>query len=229
MKLLALDSATDACSVALNLDGQVSERFEIAPRRHTQLLLPMTQTLLAEAGMVLRDLDLLAFTHGPGSFTGLRITLGIVQGLAFGLDRPVVGISTLAAMAERSLRMQGGSRVAVAVDARMGQVYWGEYARDDAGDCVALAEDSLRDPEKVPRLEAGKWLAAGAGWRQYAQALQQASGLHQGLDEAIDIYPHAADVALLAANPAVARMAVPALMARPCYLRDKVAEKMVKT
>jgi tRNA threonylcarbamoyladenosine biosynthesis protein TsaB len=228
MKLLALDSATDACSAALYLDGQVSERFEIAPRRHTQLLLPMTQALLAEAGMVLRDLDLLAFTHGPGSFTGLRITLGIVQGLAFGLDRPVVGISTLAAMAERTLRMQGGSQVAVAMDARMGQVYWGEYARDDAGGCVALAEDSLRDPGKVPRLEAGKWLAAGAGWQQYTQALQQASGLHEGL-EAIDIYPHAADVALLAASPAIARMAVPALMARPCYLRDKVAEKMVRT
>lgn len=228
MKLLALDSATDACSVALYLDGQISERFEIAPRRHTQLLLPMTQALLVDAGIGLHDLDLLAYTHGPGSFTGLRITLGIVQGLAFGLDRPVIGISTLAALAERSLRTQGASQVAVAMDARMGQVYWGEYAHDDSGDCIALAEDSLRDPAAVPRLGPGHWLAAGAGWQQYSSTLEQATGLkpEHGVAE---IYPHAAEVAMLAANPSRAGMAVSALMAQPCYLRDKVAEKMTKT
>ncbi|MGH8459668.1 MAG: tRNA (adenosine(37)-N6)-threonylcarbamoyltransferase complex dimerization subunit type 1 TsaB, partial [Nevskiales bacterium] len=142
MKLLALDSATEACSVALYIDGEVRERFEVAPRRHTQLLMPMVHSLLAEAGIGFSDLDLLAYAQGPGSFTGLRIAAGAVQGLALGLDRPVIGISTLAALASRAMRVGQAQQVAVAMDARMNQVYWGQYALDKSGQCRELTADS---------------------------------------------------------------------------------------
>ncbi len=226
MKILALDSATDACSAALYLDGDISEHFELAPRRHTQLLLPMAHELLAEAGMEMGDLDLLAYTQGPGSFTGLRITLGIVQGLAFGLDKPVIGISTLAALAERCFQKQDVTRVAVAMDARMDQVYWGEYVLDHAGHCTALSADSLRNPADVPFLGDG-WHVAGTGWQRYSSELQKASGIVQG-QQTIESYPHAAEAAKLAALRASEGAAKSALEARPSYLRDKVAEKMKK-
>jgi tRNA threonylcarbamoyladenosine biosynthesis protein TsaB len=225
MKLLALDCTTEACSAALFLNGEIRERFEVAPRRHAALLLPMVQDLLAEAGLPLKDLDAFALAHGPGSFTGLRIALGAVQGLAFGLDRPVVGISTLMALAARALRLHDAARVAVAMDARMDQVYWGQYGRGADGQCTALAADCLLDPAQVPRLEPAGWLPAGAGWLRYTQALQAASGLNAP-DSSLEQYPHAADVAQLAAAQALRGEGVPATRLEPVYLRQQVAEKM---
>jgi tRNA threonylcarbamoyladenosine biosynthesis protein TsaB len=227
MKLLALDSATEACSAALYLDGVVRERFELAPRRHTALLLPMAQQLLADAGLRLTDLDYLAFTQGPGSFTGLRIAIGAVQGLALGLDRPVIGVSTLATLAARCQRLQGASSVAVALDARMGQVYWGRYGQDAEGQCRALATDTLELPEEVPQLPPGGWQAAGPGWLKYAVALTSASGLRPNL-EALELYPHAEDLARLAAVRAQRGESVPATQAQPVYLREQVAKKRAR-
>jgi tRNA threonylcarbamoyladenosine biosynthesis protein TsaB len=225
MKLLAFDSATEACSAALFIDGEVCERFEIAPRRHAALLLPMAQALLAEAGLRLKDLDALALAHGPGSFTGLRIALGAVQGLALGLDRPVVGVSTLRALAARTQRLHGAERVAVAMDARMGQVYWGQYGWDASRQCVALAADCLLDPAQAPRLEPAGWLPAGSGWQRYAAILGQATGLGEPA-RLLEPYPHAEEIARLAA-PAVQRgEGVPASRVEPVYLRQQVAEKM---
>jgi tRNA threonylcarbamoyladenosine biosynthesis protein TsaB len=225
MKLLALDSATEACSAALYIDGDVRERFEIAPRQHTQLLLPMAHGLLAEAGIGLSDLDLLAFAEGPGSFTGLRITLGAIQGLAFGLDRPVVGVSTLATLAARSMRLANAQQVAVAMDARMSQIYWGLYGLDAAGHCTALVPDSLRNPGEVQRLEAGPWQLAGSGWQRYSESIAAASGLQLGTLQ-LELYPHAEDVARLALILADQGKAVSAMQAQPVYLRQEVAEKM---
>ncbi|HXG29518.1 MAG TPA: tRNA (adenosine(37)-N6)-threonylcarbamoyltransferase complex dimerization subunit type 1 TsaB [Nevskiales bacterium] len=225
MKLLALDSATEACSAALLIDDEIRERFEIAPRRHAALLLPMTQALLAEAGLRLNDLDALALAHGPGSFTGLRIALGTVQGLALGLDRPVVGISTLMALAARTQRLHGAERVAVAMDARMGQVYWGEYGWDADRQCRALAADRLLDPAQAPRLDPAGWLPAGAGWQRYAGILGQATGLGEPV-RVLEPYPHAAEIARLAAPAALRGEGVPASRVAPVYLRQQVAEKM---
>ncbi len=225
MKLLALDSATEACSAALYIDGDVHERFEIAPRQHTRLLLPMAHELLAEAGIGLNDLDLLAFAEGPGSFTGLRITLGAIQGLAFGLDRPVVGVSTLAALAARSIRLAGAQRVAVAMDARMNQVYWGLYGLSAADRCEALVPDSLHNPDDVQKLESGPWHFAGAGWQRYIEPLTAATGQHPG-NIPLECYPHAEDVARLAVTYAGQGRAVPVMLAQPVYLRQHVAEKM---
>jgi tRNA threonylcarbamoyladenosine biosynthesis protein TsaB len=224
MKLLALDSTTDACSAALYLDGAICERFEVAPRRHTALLLPMAHQLLMDAGVCLAELDYLAFTQGPGSFTGLRIAVGAVQGLALGLDRPVIGISTLAALAARAQRQHGASRVAVAMDARMGQVYWGQYELDDAGDLIRQVPDQLMKPGQVQPLPPGEWQAVGAGWLRYKDVLEAASGLRIG-SMTVEQYPHAEDIARLAVERARLGEGVAAPLAQPVYLREQVAEK----
>ena len=131
--LLALDTATEACSVALLHDGRVLSHYEVAPRMHAQRLLPMIQQLLGEAGIAASALDAIAFGRGPGAFTGVRIAIGVVQGLAFALDRPVLPVSNLAVLAQRALREQGATQVAAAIDARMDEVYWGCY-RAEAGE-----------------------------------------------------------------------------------------------
>lgn len=225
MKLLAFESATEACSVALYVNGEVREQFELAARRHTQLLLPMAYGLLSEAGIGLPDLDLLAFGQGPGSFTGLRIAVGAIQGLAMGLDRPVIGVSTLAAMAARCMRTRDASQVAVALDARMNQVYWGEYVQDASGQCKARIADSLRDPGQVTKLVDGHWLPAGIGWQRYGEILSRASGLLPDTAR-MELYPHAEEVAYLATELARQGTGVPAALAQPVYLRQQVAEKM---
>lgn len=123
-KILAIDTATENCSVALLVNDRVISRSEVAPRDHTKKVLPMVDEVLKEAGLTLQDLDALAFGRGPGSFTGVRIGIGIAQGLAFGAELPMIGVSTLAAMAQASYRLHGATNAAVAIDARMGEVYW---------------------------------------------------------------------------------------------------------
>lgn len=132
--LLALDTATEACSVALLHDGKVTSHYEVIPRLHAQKLLPMIQQLLADAGTTLQAVDAIAFGRGPGAFTGVRIAIGVVQGLAFALERPVLPVSDLAVLAQRAYREHGVSQVAAAIDARMDEVYWGCY-RETAGRC----------------------------------------------------------------------------------------------
>ncbi|MDX9765494.1 MAG: tRNA (adenosine(37)-N6)-threonylcarbamoyltransferase complex dimerization subunit type 1 TsaB, partial [Chiayiivirga sp.] len=148
MKLLALETATEACSVALWNDGEVLERFEIAPRRHAELTLPWIEELLAQAGMVRAQLDAVACGRGPGAFTGVRLAVAITQGLALALDRPAVGVSTLDALAlpaMRALERAGDSATGVlaAIDARMGEVYLADYARDAGGIWIRRGEEQV--------------------------------------------------------------------------------------
>ena len=127
MNLLSIDTATEACSVALSGTGDtILERYQIKPRGHSNLVLTMTEDVLLEAGISRHDLDGIAFDSGPGSFTGIRIGLGVAQGLALALDLPLLGVSSLMALAEGS----GVNAVLPAIDARMGEVYWGRLARD---------------------------------------------------------------------------------------------------
>ncbi|VFM95033.1 MAG: tRNA threonylcarbamoyladenosine biosynthesis protein TsaB [Candidatus Kentron sp. G] len=147
MKIFAIDTATDACSAALHLDGGCREIHELAPRRHAEILLPRIRTLLSEAALSLRDLDALAFGRGPGAFTGVRIATGVIQGLAFGADLPVVPVSSLHALAQGAWRERGEENILAAFDARMGEVYWGAYRLDATGDneegtlpCAALPQ-----------------------------------------------------------------------------------------
>ena len=129
--LLALDTATEACSAALLHEGRLLQRFEVIPRMHAQRLLPMLEELLAESGLPLSAVDCLVFGRGPGAFTGVRIATGLAQGLAFSIQRPVIAISDLAALAQQAWRVYGAERVAAAIDARMDEVYWGCYQQQD--------------------------------------------------------------------------------------------------
>ena len=145
MKLLAIDTATEACSAALYIDGNILEKYEVAPRQHAELILPMIDALLAEAELELASLDGLAFGRGPGAFTGVRIATGIVQGLAFASDLPVVPVSTLAAMAQGAANQS--NTILSAIDARMGEIYWAIFTVGDDGLVKPQSDEQVTKPE----------------------------------------------------------------------------------
>ncbi|TWE05291.1 tRNA threonylcarbamoyladenosine biosynthesis protein TsaB [Pseudomonas sp. AG1028] len=217
--LLALDTATEACSVALLHDGRVTSHYEVIPRLHAQKLLPMIKTLLAEQGVALSALDAIAFGRGPGAFTGVRIAIGVVQGLAFALDRPVLPVSNLAVLAQRAQREHGASQVAAAIDARMDEVYWGCY-RAEAGEMRLLGREAVLAPERalLPDDAHGEWFGAGTGWGTFAERI---GGQVAACDGAM--LPHAEDLLSLARFAWARGEAVVADQAQPIYLRDQVA------
>ncbi|KFN52077.1 hypothetical protein N790_12915 [Arenimonas malthae CC-JY-1] len=217
MKLLAIETSTEACSVAVYADGAVLARHELAPRRHTQLVLPWADELLAEVGLRKSQLDALAVGRGPGAFTGVRLAIALVQGLALALDRPVLPISTLAVLA-----MQGqGERILAAIDARMGEVYLGEFARDADGLVTATGEESICPPARAPlpeRVVSGVGTGFGA---EHGALVARLGDTLAGFDAST--LPHAADLAKLAARAFTRGEAVDAARIEPAYLRDKVA------
>lgn len=217
MKLLAIETSTEACSVAVYDDGAVLARHELAPRRHTQLVLPWADELLAEAGLRKFQLDAIAVGRGPGAFTGVRLAIALVQGLALALDRPVLPVSTLAVLA-----MQGqGERILAAIDARMGEVYLGEFARDADGLVTATGEEIICPPARAP-LPEGTVSGVGTGFGAEQGALVARLGAAlAGFDASA--LPHAADLAKLAARAFARGEAVDAARIEPAYLRDKVA------
>ncbi len=217
--LLALDTATEACSVALLHNGQVFSRYAVIPRLHAQSILPMISEVLAEAGIAKTDLDAIAFGRGPGAFTGLRIAVGVVQGLAFALERPVLPVSNLAAIAQRAYREQGAEQIAVAIDARMDEVYWGCYTVVD-GEVRLQGIEAVLPPERaeLPRTAQGEWFAAGTGWQAYAERIAVPV---YGRDE--QLLPDAQDVLTLARGMWQRGEAITAQEAQPIYLRDQVA------
>ncbi|OOZ41623.1 tRNA (adenosine(37)-N6)-threonylcarbamoyltransferase complex dimerization subunit type 1 TsaB [Solemya pervernicosa gill symbiont] len=223
MKLLAIDTATEACSAALYIDGEVLSRFEIAPRQHARLILPMIDSLLSEAGIVVADLDALAFGRGPGGFTGVRIATGVIQGVGFATELPVVPVSTLAALAQGAWREFGYKQIATAIDARMGEVYWGRYTLADNELMQLQGEELVIPPEQVEG-EGSGWVGIGSGWTTYSDVMQ--SQLVNELEEQKgERFPNAHDIALLAVNDFHNGVAVNAAEALPIYLRDKVAKK----
>ncbi|KMY02983.1 peptidase M22 [Pseudomonas syringae KCTC 12500] len=216
--LLALDTATEACSVALLHDGKVLSHYEVIPRLHAQRLLPMIKTLMAEAGIAMSALDAIAFGRGPGAFTGVRIAIGVVQGLAFALERPVLPVSNLAVLAQRAWREHGVSQVASAIDARMDEVYWGCY-QETAGEMRLLGDEAVMAPElaTLPAQASGQWFGAGTGWG-YAERIPVSLAGHDAA-----MLPHAQDLLTLATFAWHRGEALPADDAQPVYLRDKVA------
>jgi len=218
MKILALDTSTEYCSVALSIDGVLDERETRAGQRHSALVLGMVDALLRARGVHLRELDAIAFGEGPGSFTGLRIACGVVQGLAFGADVPVVGVGTLLAMAHGS----GVERVVCCLDARMHEVYHGAYVRGADGTWNAVHEPSVCAPANAPRLEGAAWLGCGSGFAAYREALEaRYAGQLTGMEP--ERFPHARDIAALGAVRVDAGLAASAEHAAPLYIRDKVA------
>ena len=223
MKLLAVETATEACSAALYLDGEVLERFQLTQREHSRLILPMLDALLAEAEISLRDLDALAFGRGPGSFTGVRIATGVIHGVAFGADLPVVPVSTLAAIAQSCFDNTSAKIAYAAMDARMGEVYWGVYRRNKAGFAELQGEESVGLAEQVQFPEFDGF-GTGSGWKVYEAALtKRLQGLVREFDS--ESLPRATAIARLGAVGLANDMAVPVEQAMPVYLRDKVAKK----
>lgn len=215
MKILALDTSTEYCSAALWIDGEERQCLEHAGQRHSQLLLPMVDRLLGEAGLSPRGLDAIAAAVGPGSFTGLRIATAVGQGLAFGADLPVVPVGTLEALAEGSESAQ----VAVALDARMGEVYFGAFRRR-APDFEVVVAPTLAAPDAVPLLPAGEWVGCGIGFDRFGAALTARLGSIHLLH---DRHPEACCVARIAARRLAAGERHEADSLVPLYIRDKVA------
>jgi tRNA threonylcarbamoyladenosine biosynthesis protein TsaB len=217
-KILALDTSTEACSVALLHGGRTIERFEALPRGHARHVLGMLQDVLDEADLKVADLDAVTFCRGPGSFTGVRIGCSVVQGIAFGAGVPVVPVSTLAALAQGALRQYGAEHVVAAIDARMGQVYLGEYQAVD-GLMLLLGEEVVATPDTLAPVEAQAWFGVGTGWAAYGDALRACLGEPSA---AFDALPQALDCLPLAVAALERGDAVSAENALPVYLRDKV-------
>jgi tRNA threonylcarbamoyladenosine biosynthesis protein TsaB len=223
VKLLAFDTATDVCTVAVWIDGDVYEREERG-QRHAERILVLVDEVLAEAGTRLSTMDAIAFGRGPGSFTGLRISAGVAQGLAFGADLPVVPVSSLAAQAQGI----DATHVLAAFDARVQQVYWGAYVRNSDGLMTPQTEEAVVAPSGVPLPPPGPWVGAGSGWDQYAGVLLSRLGSSVANWQS-GCQPRARFVAELAAADYKAGKVRTAEEALPVYIRDDVAAKSVRT
>jgi tRNA threonylcarbamoyladenosine biosynthesis protein TsaB len=238
LKILALDTSTEYCSVALRINAETDVREIRAGQRHSELVLGMIDELLSGRRLRARDLDGIAYGEGPGSFTGLRIACGVVQGVAFGANVRVAGVGTLLAMAEGS----GADRVVCCVDARVHEIYHAAYCRVAPGERTGETQGFPRNllpsvcgwtwrvvhppsvcaPAAAPELPGEGWLACGSGFRAYGDVLEKRyAGRLSGVDLAL--YPHARDIAALALPAFETGSAMPAEAAAPVYLRDKVA------
>lgn len=218
MNILAIETSSEACSCALLSAAGIVESYEVAPRRHTQLLLAMIDQVLHESALQLRDVDLFAYGQGPGSFTGVRIAACAVQALALAQQRPVVPISSLAAAALRGA--SGAPRVIAAFDARLGEVYVGAFSIAADGTVVAVGEEQLAAPGAVALPCAEAWVGVGAGWAAHGGVLRSRMGARLHAVDA-QVLPGAAQVAALAA--ACPQAGVAAASAVPRYLRRDVA------
>jgi len=220
MNLLALDTSTESCSAALLCGDDLLERSELAPRRHAELILPMIDSLLAEAGLSRRRLDGIAVGRGPGAFTGVRLAISVAQGLALGLDIPVVPVSSLAALAQ-DVPVSEGNILAV-IDARMGEVYAGTFRRGAHGLVEALYEETVGRAEKLILPQSKQWSIIGSGWDAYRDTLAaRLPGPPRWADGSR--FPQAHAIARLAQPQLAAGRGVSPEYALPVYLRDKVA------
>ncbi len=220
--ILAIDTATEQCSVAILTPVRNYERIVSTARGHAELILPLIAELLDESKLALSQLHGLAFGRGPGSFTGVRIAVGVIQGLAMATKLPVVGISNLAAVAQRVAQersLERGERVLVCMDARMKEVYWGEYEVLATGLVELIGEEQVAAPESVKINPTAIRVVAGTALRAYPQLRIRYENLP--CDDAA--LPRATEIAQLALRELQAGRGVDAAHAQPVYLRDQVA------
>ena len=222
MKILALDTATEACSAALLSGGSVYERYEIAPRRHAELILPMVDGVLAEAGLGLNDVDAIAFGRGPGAFTGIRIAAGVTQGLALGAGLPVIPVSSLATLAQGVINKS--TTLLPAIDARMGEIYWAAYDSTQDGLVRLVSEEQVAPPDAVQIPGDKQIFGVGSGWATYRATLEGILG-KQITGVAPERFPLAKDMLPLAMSEFNAKRYVTAEQALPVYLRDNVVKQ----
>jgi tRNA threonylcarbamoyladenosine biosynthesis protein TsaB len=223
MRLLAVETATEACSAALMIDGEITEQFTLTANGHSKLILPMIDSLLAEVSLQPSDLDGLAFGCGPGSFTGVRIATGIIQGIAFALDLPVVPVSNLAAVAQDFFDHSDENLAFVAMDARMNEIYWGVYQRNALGFAELLGKEAVLPASEI-KFSDLSGVGIGSGWKAYHQELLTSLSHHVIRYEANNL-PRARAVARLGYEGFKQGLAVSVEQAMPVYLRDKVAKK----
>jgi len=198
IKLLAIDASTTACSVALLYDNNILEKFQVAPRQHNELLLPMVDSVLAEANIALNQCDAIAVANGPGSFTGLRLACSVAQGLAFGADLPVIPISTLLTLAQTTYRLHQATHVLTCLDARMNQVYFAAAQLSENHLMQLTQNEIVVAPETLTLPGNDPWLAVGDGFAVYAEQLKNIIHNTHPIKAITDIYPHAQDAAQLA-------------------------------
>jgi tRNA threonylcarbamoyladenosine biosynthesis protein TsaB len=220
MNLLAIETATEACSVALLHGDALTDRSELAPRRHAELVLPMAESLLSESGIVRRQLDAIAVGQGPGAFTGVRLAISVAQGLALALDIPVVPVSSLAALAMQAPK--NGAAILAAIDARRDEIYAGTFRLAPDGLVEPLDPEHVLAASDLVLSEADAWNVLGTGWGAYGDAIRERLPSPPCWADG-DRYPQARDVARLAAPLFAAGKGVPPEQALPVYLRDKVA------
>ncbi|RKS87697.1 tRNA threonylcarbamoyladenosine biosynthesis protein TsaB [Orbus hercynius] len=224
INILAIDTSTEACSVALMFNQQLSQRFTLSQRDHTKQVLPMIDDLLKQAGCTLSQIDAIAFAKGPGSFTGVRIGIGIAQGIAFGINKPLVGVSTLATLAQGANRMSGAEQVITAIDARMGEVYLGAYQCLGNGELSPMINECVIQPDQVAGYLANLSLSApavyyaGTGWQTYPQMLL-------GIQDGKIALPRAEDMLLIAQKQFEQGHIVSAQNVEATYLRNDVTWK----
>lgn len=227
MNYLAIDASTEACSVALDVAGKVYSRYEYSPQSHSLLLLPMVDEVLKEAGVKLAQLDGLIYGRGPGSFTGVRIGIGVAQGLAFSSDLNVVGVSTLQAMAQQAFIDFGDKQVIAAIDARMSEAYCGLFTLDDNGLMQPLKGEEVIKPDTVLEYITSTTETAltgvGSAWTAYPEQLANTQA--QVSVNADVLFPNA--IAMLAIGKAefAKGNSVAPEHAEPVYVRDTVSWK----
>ncbi|EKD46022.1 MAG: Peptidase M22, glycoprotease [uncultured bacterium] len=219
-KILAIDTSTDACSAALLVDHKINDQFIVAPKQHTKLILSMINELLNEAQLELNQLDAIAFGSGPGSFTGVRLATSIVQGFAFAANLPVIKISTLRILAQEVFIEFKAPKVLVAQDARMQEVYFGEYGVDNKGIMQEIKPDSLIKPENITKICADGFIGVGSGFEVYRDIFSQRCNI-----KIIDRkYAQAKYMLQLAEFEFAKGNMVSAKEALPTYLREKVVQ-----
>ena len=220
MNILTIDTATEACSVALQFNQTLYTRYEVCPQQHSQKILPMVDAVMKEAGAALSALDGLGFGRGPGSFTGVRIATGIIQGLALGSQLPVAGVSTLAAMAQQEINTRDVKDVAVAIDARMGEVYFGHY-QNQQGIATLVGQEQVASPETVTeQIDVTSMAVAGTGWQAYPVLTALLN------DQSVNVsYPYARFMLPLAEQTLSTGQGMAVDAITPEYLRNTVTWK----
>ena len=230
--ILAIETATEACSAALAIGDNIITRFVIAPREHTKLILSMMDDVLKDAGVKLAQVDAIAFSRGPGAFTGVRIATGVAHGVSLAIDKPLLPISTLAAIAQQMHEEQGADCCLPAIDARMREVYWGKYLLKN-GLMVLQHEEAVNKPDVLQatciyliEAEKSEWFVAGSGWDEYTEQLNiEALSTVKKID---NILPSAKYIARLAVEDWKQGKTVAVEQAQPIYLRDKVAQTIAE-
>ncbi len=223
MNILALDTCTEMCSAALYYQGNLLTRSQLTKNRHSDLIMGMMDSLFKEAGTTIGEIAAVAFGRGPGSFTGVRICAGVAQGIAYARDIPVIPVSTLSALAQGVTRDYPQQAIAVAMDARMGEIYCASYLYKQ-GQLRMLDEERVCPPEIFHPCQSASWVGVGTGWKEYRAVLEQ-NFSDQPVQIASQHYPYAEHILQLALEAASQGQCVPAEQAIPVYLRDNVAKK----